>query len=306
MLLFYLAAWSVRAWPIEGPWPVLAVVYLPGFLFLSGPIAGAVVALVFRSPKIGWLSLLLLAVTVGPLMGFRWGGEKGEMASLRVVTVNVGSWKSNLNKVGHGLADLNADVILLQEVWAKGHLEQIQGALDGYLFVSGEPPETEHAKHYSMSLFVATKLPVVDQQNSREGCVQMVTVEGKGRRLVVANLHGLKQFGFRPVDLEATVSEQQRQGETILKLLKSYSVPALVGGDFNAPLGTPLAQYLLSGRAEAYDTAGVGYGYTYPAAFPILKIDHLMSPSELRPLRAWTVDVGSDHRALVADYRWAP
>lgn len=306
LLVLYPAFWAARQWGGGQPWPLAAVLYLPGIVFLVGPLFLAVWAVLTRQVAIGWMALVLLVATVGPLMEFRWGGGSDEVAALRIATINAGSWRSDLDGLAEGLAELDADVILLQEVWAQEHLERIQRALPGYRFVSGEPPETRGAKHYRLSLFVATRLPVSEQASYPEACVQMVTVQGKGRQLVIANLHGLKQFGFRPVDLKTTVAEQQGQGEAILDLLKSHAGPVLVGGDFNAPPEGPLAKGLLSGRTEAFEAVGLGYGYSYPARFPVWKIDHLMSSSALQPLRAWTVDVGSDHRALVADYRWAP
>ncbi len=81
-------------------------------------------------------------------------------------------------------------------------------------------------------------------------------------------------------------------------------LPVLVGGDFNSGAdASELVAVRESGQFQsAFEAAGLGWGYTRPAAFPWARIDHILASP------AWTVtscwvgpSFGSDHKALVAD-----
>lgn len=53
---------------------------------------------------------------------------------------------------------------------------------------------------------------------------------------------------------------------------------------------------------EAFDRAGVGFGFTRYNGWIRLRIDHILAGPGLRPVRAEVLpDYGSDHRPLMAD-----
>ena len=75
-------------------------------------------------------------------------------------------------------------------------------------------------------------------------------------------------------------------------------VPILVGGDFNAGTdATELAAVRDSGQfRSAFDEAGLGWGYTRPAAWPWARIDHILASPSWTLTSCWVgPSFGSDH-----------
>jgi vancomycin resistance protein VanJ len=81
-----------------------------------------------------------------------------------------------------------------------------------------------------------------------------------------------------------------------------------VFGDFNMPLESAIFRRCWSPLADAFSTAGWGFGFTktsekrgwsYGA-----RIDHVLFSPPWRCLRCWVAgDIGSDHLPLVAELR---
>ena len=81
------------------------------------------------------------------------------------------------------------------------------------------------------------------------------------------------------------------------------SAPVVIGGDFNAPAGDAVYRELEPDLIDAFSAVGSGWGDTFPNSSPLLRIDHLYSNSQLKAIRARTVEcVNSDHRMVVADF----
>ena len=89
---------------------------------------------------------------------------------------------------------------------------------------------------------------------------------------------------------------RDRRAEQLHRLLQQTGSleRVLVAGDFNTPpRGTPTDR-----RPEPEGAGGQGWGYTFPAGRPILRIDHVLARG-LRPVSAEVLPAGgSDHRAL--------
>lgn len=82
--------------------------------------------------------------------------------------------------------------------------------------------------------------------------------------------------------------------------------PDLIGGDFNTPPDPGSQRVLVGGMDDAFRVAGIGLGATCVNPYPnIVRIDQIWSGPRVRCVRAWVVKAqNSDHRMLVADYRW--
>jgi len=87
-------------------------------------------------------------------------------------------------------------------------------------------------------------------------------------------------------------------------MLNHSQLPALIGGDFNAPAGDSIFRLLTAaGFTDAIATAGSGWPDTYPNQAPMLRIDHLWANARLTPVRGRTVKtVHSDHRMVISDF----
>ena len=85
-------------------------------------------------------------------------------------------------------------------------------------------------------------------------------------------------------------------------------VTLTVHGSRAAPVYTSLAVQLTTvadaaGLRSAQGAAGYGFGFTWPAKFPMARIDHIMVRGVV-PTKAWVMaPTGSDHRPVVAEIR---
>lgn len=79
--------------------------------------------------------------------------------------------------------------------------------------------------------------------------------------------------------------------------------PDLVVGDFNAPRRSRHLTPPPAGYVHAYDAAGGGWSYTWPAPFPTLAIDQCLLGPRLRPqVYCLRTSPWSDHRQQILDF----
>ncbi|MEV4614295.1 endonuclease/exonuclease/phosphatase family protein [Kitasatospora sp. NPDC049258] len=79
----------------------------------------------------------------------------------------------------------------------------------------------------------------------------------------------------------------------------------LLMGDLNGTMNDRSLAPISSQMRSAHGAAGDGFGFSWPAAFPMARIDQILSKGGLRPTdsRVLAAD-GSDHRAVAADFRY--
>ncbi|MFE1417097.1 endonuclease/exonuclease/phosphatase family protein [Streptomyces sp. NPDC058746] len=77
----------------------------------------------------------------------------------------------------------------------------------------------------------------------------------------------------------------------------------LLMGDLNSTTGDRAVAPLMSQFRSAHDAAGAGFGFSWPAAFPVARIDQVLV-RDLTPLSAWTLPATpSDHLPVAARLR---
>ncbi|WP_354639939.1 endonuclease/exonuclease/phosphatase family protein [Kitasatospora camelliae] len=76
-------------------------------------------------------------------------------------------------------------------------------------------------------------------------------------------------------------------------------------GDLNGTMNDRSLSPITAQMRSAQGAAGHGFGYSWPAGFPMARIDHIMSKGGLRPTDSRVLPAdGSDHRAVTAEYRY--
>lgn len=125
--------------------------------------------------------------------------------------------------------------------------------------------------------------------------VRRVRLGGRDVTLVVVDLAGAP-LRPRGDDFAAIERLVRRYGEG----------PLLVAGDFNTPTDSAWFPPLLATMQESFRAAGHGLAGTWPAAAPVLSVDHVLASRHFRVVRcehegSWL----SDHRAVVVDLAWA-
>lgn len=120
-----------------------------------------------------------------------------------------------------------------------------------------------------------------------------VVVEIGGRELRVFDTH---------LDYRADPAVRETQVREMLERIGGDRRPTVLLGDLNARPGAPELRPLLARLRDAWQEAGSGEGYTYPAATPDRRIDYVLVSEGVRVREIRVVATGaSDHRPVVAD-----
>ncbi|MFD7258458.1 endonuclease/exonuclease/phosphatase family protein [Streptomyces sp. NPDC059874] len=78
----------------------------------------------------------------------------------------------------------------------------------------------------------------------------------------------------------------------------------LLVGDLNSTTDDRAVAPLMSQFRPAHDAAGAGFGFSWPAGFPVARIDHVLV-RDLTPVSAWTLPAtASDHLPVAARLRF--
>jgi endonuclease/exonuclease/phosphatase (EEP) superfamily protein YafD len=108
---------------------------------------------------------------------------------------------------------------------------------------------------------------------------------------------------FDQEELRKVMDWQTRQIERIaLSMDRSGKLPIILGGDFNTPPRSPHVRPLEKRFMDVFAAIGFGYGYTYPAATPWLRLDRFYVSRDWIPLKCHVAPrFGSDHRPLYVE-----
>lgn len=102
---------------------------------------------------------------------------------------------------------------------------------------------------------------------------------------------------------------RSRELATALYVLEDTAagLPAILGGDFNAPPTDPIQHQIKGHFEDAFIRAGTGWGNTFQRRIPLLRIDQIHATRHFRALRCAAVTTRrSDHRMVVADFLQVP
>ncbi|KAA2264970.1 endonuclease [Solihabitans fulvus] len=262
--------------------------FLP-WLGLGVPVLG-VLALVRRS-RVGAVALLVPVLVWGAMFGPALvRGPAGGSADLRVVSQNVFAGNTEPEATAADLIKADADVVGLQEI-AYTARERLLPALDD-----------AYPLHVTMgTVGLWSRYPILDSRPVDLGLgwtrALRATVRTPQGELVVYVAHlGSIRLG----------STGERDG-TLRALAAAVNAdPAskvLVLGDLNTASTDRALGRAMPSLQEAQNEAGSGLGFTWPAAFPLTRPDHVLYRG-LTATDAGTLHTrGSDHRAATAGLR---
>lgn len=250
-------------------------------------------------------------VLVG-LMGFTWSPRRGAAPgarTIRVMTYNIAGGSLGIPRVLDDVTRQRPDIVALQEAQPWGDYldpsEAILTATPGY-----EVRRSRQIVVMSRFPILSSKILALPLAVGRE-YLQVRAATPDGPLTVIAThltsvnvVHG---GGSRRGRVARLAVLHDRQGRAVAQVARAAPPPAIVLGDFNSPPHGPAHRHLSRFGADAFAAAGRGFGYTYSAHRPLVRIDHIFVGPGLRVLRAWTPQVhGSDHRPVVADIALAP
>jgi vancomycin resistance protein VanJ len=258
------------------PWFGLAVPVLLPFA-LARRSALALVALVL--PVTVWLSLFAGTLT----------DKRGSGGDLTVVSHNVDEQNRDPARTAHALAASGADILAVEELGgpATGTYEDVLGRAYPYHSVQGT---VGLWSRYPMS--GTEPVPIMPWTRALRSTVH--TPEGPVA-VFVAHLASVRvgPGGF-------TADARDDAALRLAAALRRAPAATIVLGDFNGTTTDGALAPVVSRLRSAQDVAGAGFGFTWPAAFPVARIDQILVRG-VRPVSAWTLPAtGSDHLPVAA------
>lgn len=308
----------------ERCWATSVALYLPRIAFLAPlPIlTGALVA--FGPRRLLPTQAIAAVLALFPLMGLvvpsPFSGSRGERPSFRILSFNVDSLAFGSDRVADAIRAERPDVVLLQEFAGGGAFVEALRRSFGAVEVSGQ-------------FVVATRFRIRDvteperipyEGRNRSPRFVRYTVETPLGTIALYNVHpisprlgfySLRGEGLRKEILTGRLFVAARSGplqeDTGLRVAQARSIsasatqelaPVLIAGDTNLPSLSPTLSECFAGFSDGFRRAGSGFGYTFPAAHPWMRIDRIYSS---RHLDVTSFKVGcrdaSDHLCVVAD-----
>jgi vancomycin resistance protein VanJ len=303
-------------------WATGVGLYLPRVAFF-GPLPFTTAALVVFGPrKLLYTQLLAALIVLFPMMGFVVNlPTKRAEASLRVLTFNVNSVFSGADAVTAAIMKYSPDVVVAQEVFQND--DAFQASLQKHF------PTVQGSTQF----MIATKYPIVGKLEpeklpyggrARSPRFMRYVLDTPLGRTTVYSVHPISpRFGFysirgaglrkeilsgrffrgeRTDDMQYDSGLRATQVRAFTAMAAAETGPVIVAGDTNLPKLSPLLSQDLSVFVDGFASAGFGFGYTFPAKHPWMRIDRIMTSHDLE-FSSFQVgcEGASDHLCAVAD-----
>lgn len=260
------------------PWTGLGV---PLLLALAAVLRSRIAAVAVLAPAVVWVTLF-----GGALTDKRSGG-----GDLTVVSHNVDEGNTDPAGTARVLAAAGADVLALEELSdasAAVYSRELAAAYPHHAVIGGVGIWSRHP------LADVKAVPIMPWTRAMRATVR--APEGPPVAVYAVHLASVRvsAAGF-------TTGRRNDAARELAAALRSETAPRVVVlGDFNGAYRdralSPVASRLRSAQGEA----GAGLGFTWPAAFPVVRIDDVLVRG-MTPRAAWTLPAtGSDHLPVAA------
>ncbi|MFG3228692.1 endonuclease/exonuclease/phosphatase family protein [Kitasatospora sp. NPDC048194] len=255
------------------------------------------VAALLRRSATALTALLLPVALWANLFGGQLTDKSGGKGDWTVVSHNVAAENTDVPGTIRGLVASGAQIVALEEL-AGGHLRAYEtGLSDAYPY---------HAVEGTVGLWSKYPISGVSPVDLRMGWTrafraQVATPQGPVA-VYVAHLPSVRlkaEGGF-------TVDQRDVSAQALGNAIQAERVSrVLLLGDLNGTMNDRSLAPVTSQMRSAQGAAGDGFGFSWPAAFPMARIDQIMSKGGLQPVDSRTLPRdGSDHLAVAATYRY--
>jgi vancomycin resistance protein VanJ len=240
-------------------------------------------------------------------------GELGDRPGLRIMTLNLLCRPRSIDATVRAIRESDADIVMLQEVIPAMGEPLGPELLDDY------PYQAIYPSTRARGAAVLSRLPFEKEQrfqlSSKGWYGQEIHVSWAGRRVALFNVHLMSpmvRFGRRgwPFNSVPRAKEMRR----LIDLLPVDDLDVVVAGDFNLTDQSPDYRSIRAYLNDAFDDAGSGFGFTYPAATPhgkklyerhsppLVRLDHVFYQGRLRARSARVGPNGdSDHFSVIVE-----
>ncbi|MBQ9195589.1 MAG: endonuclease/exonuclease/phosphatase family protein [Bacteroidales bacterium] len=305
------------------------LLYPPVLVFTFGLF---VWALIRRSSMRGLLLTVLLPsfFFVGRYYQPHWKTLEGE-SSLKVVSYNVGLFAHSdgaqdrlalADSVCAFLLKQDADIICLQEFylpsgenpdrWLRRHFPGYKAEyylLTGKSGRAGNLTLSRRGVHdRGKEVFEkSTNMAVWTDVKLDSSTVRIYNCHFESYNISLSGLvKGLRNDAFLEetgLKMRRSITSRPKQVAHVLQSMEKAPVRSLAVGDFNdSPLSYTYFR-LQRGRKDSFVKAGKGFGATYRALWPLLRIDYILYPKNLEAISFEVLSAPySDHNPIVATY----
>ncbi|GLF93993.1 endonuclease/exonuclease/phosphatase family protein [Streptomyces yaizuensis] len=262
------------------PW--LGVVFLPVLL----------AAALWRRSATALIALLLPGVVWLDLFGGLLTDKSSGGGDLTVATHNVNAENRDPVGTAREVAASGADVLALQEV-AQGQGPVYAKALSGSY--------AHHSVQGTVGLW--SKYPLTDARPVEIGMgwprAMRATVKAPQGDIAVYVAH----MPSVRVKLKAgfTAGQRDRSADALGRAIRHERIERVVLlGDLNGTMNDRALNAITSQLRSTQGAAGDGFGFSWPASFPMARIDQIMVKG-VEPESSWTLPrTGSDHLPIAA------
>ncbi len=234
---------------------------------------------------------------------------------LKVMTYNIRACDFGLKNIIATLKQANADIIALQEV---DKFVKRTGRVDQPKKISKVlGMHYAFRKHFSyqggefgLALLSRYRIDQVERIRAKRSNLILlkarVHTPGSPIRVVVGHFHPSNPFDDKAVK-EANASARKREARKAFDTAGRFKSPVLIMGDFNAATGSYAYNIFKEKYQDACGTAGNLWSKTWPAKFPLTRIDYIWVSKHFKILSCGTIKSNaSDHRPVVAKIQISP
>ncbi|AKU18162.1 endonuclease/exonuclease/phosphatase family protein [Luteipulveratus mongoliensis] len=257
--------------------------------WLVVPVALLLVCAVGLRSRAGLVAALVPAVVCAAMFGPEFRRTASAVdggGSLRVLSVNIGAGNQEVDRAAHQLARSEADIVVVQEVTQRTR-SVLRRALG-----------QDHPYSRSVgTVAVWSRYPMTD-------CQPLDLAQGWPRALRARVSTPRGEIALYAVHLASIRLGRTAGRDGALRALAQHidgdrSGRVLVLGDLNTASTDRRFSLLTRSLHEARD----GFGFTWPAGFPLTRPDHILSRG-LTPVGVDVVEIaGSDHRAPTTTFQ---
>ncbi|MFJ9695032.1 endonuclease/exonuclease/phosphatase family protein [Kitasatospora sp. NPDC101183] len=268
--------------------------FLP-WLGLALPVL--LVAALLRRSATALIALLLPAALWANLFGGLLADRSGGTGDWTVVSHNVAAGNTDVPGTVRGLVDSGAQIVALQELAGSALRSYETGLAAAYPY---------HAVEGTVGLWSKYPIGEATPVDLRMGWTRAfraeVTTPQGPVAVYVAHLPSVRlkaEGGF-------TVDQRDVSAQALGDAIQAERVKkVLLLGDLNGTMNDRSLAPVTSQMRSAQGAAGDGFGFSWPSAFPMARIDQIMSRGGLTPLDSRTLPRdGSDHLAVAATFRY--
>lgn len=245
--------------------------------------------------------VVLFFFVLVPLMGLRVHGARSAAAPIKLASYNIFFGRLGREGVLDELASTNADIVVAQATWSS----------IGDRAKERFPGRNVHVKD---ELMLVTRFPILAVEEPpplADGAPAMFvayTLQTDSGPLRIYNVHPFspRHALLDDDETESNIYHRERQVAAVRAAVDKGTGPFVIVGDTNLPGWSSIKARYLGDLNDAFEDVGRGFGYSFPAKYPWMRIDRALSDKRVRFTSVGTAPLGrSDHRMLLVSFELA-